>query len=335
MIWSPSTCYEPEPYEFESDLEAAIIEVAEWLFGPTRVYLDVKRKVGTKGKTASIPDGYLIDLTSHKRPMLYVVENELARHEPLKHIAVQVLQFSLAFEGEPHRVKQILKSTLDNEPTARAKCESYALAHGFENLDYLLEQMIYHAGFSALVVIDEIPEDLESVLISRFRFPVEVLTLARFTDGKGNRLYQFEPFLSGVTPEASEVGSEVDPAVASTPDPSDLDTIVVPAREDGFKRVFIGESRWYQIRIHPSMLPRIKWIAVYVAAPTSAITYVAPVKSIEQWQDSSKYVINFAEPASEIGPIQLVKKGRVKAPQGPRYTTHQRLIGAKNMDEVF
>jgi len=31
------------------------------------------------------------------------------------------------------------------------------------------------------------------------------------------------------------------------------------------------------------------------------------------------------------GPIPLVKGGRVKAPQSPRYTTHERLLKAKNI----
>jgi hypothetical protein len=35
------------------------------------------------------PDGYLID-PSGQVPRLYVVENELAAHDPLRHIAVQI-----------------------------------------------------------------------------------------------------------------------------------------------------------------------------------------------------------------------------------------------------
>lgn len=72
-------------------------------------------------------------------------------------------------------------------------------------------------------------------------------------------------------------------------DPAEIDTIVVPAREDGFKDVFIGEDCWYQIRIHSSMLSKVKHIAAYQVAPVSAITHVANVKSIEQYKDTNKY----------------------------------------------
>jgi hypothetical protein len=70
-------------------------------------------------------------------------------------------------------------------------------------------------------------------------------------------------------------------------------------------------------------------------APVSAITHIAPVKSIEPWKDSGKYVINFAEPAREFGPIRLLKKGRVKTFQNIRYTTRSKLERAKSLDNVW
>ena len=46
-------------------------------------------------------------------------------------------------------------------------------------------------------------------------------------------------------------------------------------------------------------------------------------------------MLNFAEPAKEIGPISLVKGGRVKALQSLRYTTRERLCAAKTLDDVW
>ena len=59
----------------------------------------IKKKIGAKGGQRNIPDGYLLDLSGVK-PRLYVIENELASHEPLRHIAVQILEFSLSFETD-------------------------------------------------------------------------------------------------------------------------------------------------------------------------------------------------------------------------------------------
>jgi hypothetical protein len=228
-------------------------------------------------------------------------------------------------------VKDTIKQALTASADAFGACQAYATANGFENVDVLLERMIYGEDrFNALVVIDELSPELEKVLISRFQFPVEILTLERYRDDHGTRLYRFEPFLSDVTLPGID-GKPGLPAV----DPSDLDTIIVPAREDGFQETFLGENRWYAIRIHSSMLPKIKFIAGYRVAPESSITHVAPVASIEQWKDTSKYVVNFKQPAMPIGPIRLVPKGQVKPIYGPRYASKARLDQAKSLDDVF
>jgi hypothetical protein len=95
MSWTANGSYRKVGYASESDLESAIIEVQHDLFGANRIYLDVKKKIGNKG-VRNIPDGYLIAL-NRKEPRLYVVENELKSHDPLRHIAVQILEFSYVF----------------------------------------------------------------------------------------------------------------------------------------------------------------------------------------------------------------------------------------------
>jgi len=87
--------------------------------------------------------------------------------------------------------------------------------------------------------------------------------------------------------------------------------------------------------LHGTVRPQIKYIAAYQVAPVSAITHFAPVKSIEPWKDSDKVIVHFAEPARSIGPIPLVKNGRVRPLQNLRYTTRERLLKAKDLDELF
>jgi hypothetical protein len=45
--------------------------------------------------------------------------------------------------------------------------------------------------------------------------------------------------------------------------------------------------------------------------------------------------LHFSEPARKINPIKLVPKGKVKAPQNSRYTSLERLMAAKTLDEAF
>lgn len=333
LLWTKGGIYRLAGYQSESDLEAAINQVKAELFGEHRIYLDVKKKIGAKAGLRNIPDGYLVDLSGQK-PRLYVVENELGSHEPLRHIAVQILEFSLSFEAEPRAVKTILFNALHEQPDALAKCESYAASHSFRNLDHFLDALVFETPFAALVVIDEIPENLENILAKKFQFGVEVLELACYENGKGERVFRFEPFLADLG-EAELVSAPTETATRSRIDASTVDTVVVPAREEGFQDVFLKENRWYAVRIHGTMRPQIKYVAAYRVAPISAITHIAPVRSIEPWKDSAKFVLNFAEPAKEIGPIPLVKLSRVKALYNLRYTNRKTIEQAKTLDDIW
>ena len=323
MLWNKENKFTEIPYERESELEDAVNEVKDVLFGPQRIYLDDKKKIGKKDGTNNLPDGYLIDLTNSQDPKIFVVENDLASHQHLKHIAVQILEFSLSFETSKVKVKNIIKEMLQKRKPEWAKCEDFAKKYGYENVDYLLETIIHKMdSFNALLIIDELGEELETVLISRFKFPVEVTTLKRFKNQKGEILYDFQPFLNEVTEDTEKV------------DISEIDTIVVPAREDGFKEAFIDGNCWYAIRLNSSMIPKIKYIAAYQVAPISAITHIAEVKSIEQWKDTNKYILYFTEPAEKIKKVPL-GNAKGKAPQSPRYSSRNRILESKTLDSVF
>jgi hypothetical protein len=333
VVWTPKGPYRRAQYKNEADLENTILEVQKELFGPDRIYLDVKKKIGAKGGRRNIPDGYLIDLRSSK-PRLFVVENELKRHDPLRHIALQILEFSLSFEDEPRQVRSILLGALQKRRSAKTQCEKYAEQSDIRNLDHLLDKLVFDGSFSALVIIDEIEDDLQTVLSKKFKFGVDVIELARYANRAGEHFYRFTPFLEDID-EDLEAGPRTGKQPRRRLDVGEIDTVVVPARKDGLEETFLGEDRWYAVRIHGTMRPQIRYIAVYQKAPDSAITYIAPVKSIEPWKDTGKVVLNFSEPAQEIGPIKLVKKGRVKALQNLRYTTKAMREKSKTLDYVW
>lgn len=323
MLWNKNNRYIEIPYDKESELEEALNEVKDTLFGSSRIYLDEKKKIGKQGRINNFPDGYLIDLTNNQDPKIFVVENDLASHQHLKHIAVQILEFSLSFETSKVKVKNIIKEMLQKNNNEWKKCDDFAKSNNYENVDFLLETIIHKKdSFNALLIIDELSEELETVLISRFKFPVEVITLKRYKNQNGDMLYDFQPFLNEVTEDTQKV------------DISEIDTIVVPAREDGFKEVFIDENCWYAIRLNSSMIPKIKYIAAYQVAPISAITHIAEVKSIEQWKDSNKYILHFTDSAKEIKNIPL-GNSKGKAPQSPRYSSRKKILNAKTLDGVF
>jgi hypothetical protein len=107
MLWTTTQQFLPYPKEI--DLETAINAIKQDLFGNSRVYLEVKRLIGQSGKTQNIPDGYLLDFSSPKKPVLYIVEVELGEHDPLRHIAQQLLQFFTFFQEHSTKDERDLK----------------------------------------------------------------------------------------------------------------------------------------------------------------------------------------------------------------------------------
>lgn len=111
------------------------------------------------------------------------------------------------------------------------------------------------------------------------------------------------------------------------------DTIVVPARLEGFKETFLDDDCWYPIRISGGKLDSIKYVAGYQTAPVSAITHYAPVERIESYGEGGKYKLIFSEKAKAIEPIS-----RDLPPwsvQSPRYTTLAKLLLARKLTDLW
>ena len=124
-------------------------------------------------------------------------------------------------------------------------------------------------------------------------------------------------------------------AIVSTTKQKDLrDTVVVPAQQEGFESVFLGQNCWYSIRIAGGMLDKIKYIAAYQTNPVSAITHYAPVSQIEPYGESGKYKLVFSEKAKPIEPITF-GDAPTGSMQSPRYTTIDRLRKAKTLSDLF
>ena len=114
----------------------------------------------------------------------------------------------------------------------------------------------------------------------------------------------------------------------------ELDTIIVPAKKDGFETVFLGEDCWHAIRISEKRLDKIKFIAAYQTRPASAITHYAPVSHIESHGKDGKYKVVFSGKAKKIGPVPF-GDARLGSMQGPRYTSFARLQNARKLTDVL
>jgi hypothetical protein len=110
------------------------------------------------------------------------------------------------------------------------------------------------------------------------------------------------------------------------------DMLIVPAKEDGFKKVFIGKNCWHAVRLNENKIEALKYIAAYQVAPISAITYVARIKSIEKYKNTGKYIIYFDGPARKLRkPI----KGKNFYIQSLIYGNREALRKAKSIEDVM
>ena len=325
-IVSGNDIYYLKEYQLEKDFEQDVVANYRHIFGNDTIYIDIKKKIGDN--IVTIPDGYLLDFTFSNTPRLYIIENELSVHDAYKHIGTQLLKFAVSYKQSRLKIKQYILDYLSKSPTNMAFIESKASEMGYRNIDAMLESMIYRDTVDAIVIIDNSSAELENVL-SHLSMKIDIIEFKAYENGAGNRLYKFIPFNNEVKEFVAARSG------AKNVSPEDIDTIVVPAQEEGFQSAFIESNAWWQIRISVSMLDKIKYIAAYRTAPVSAITHVAEVDRIERYKDTNKYILYFKESAKAIPHIELDKDKKGVAPQVSRYTNYARLMSATKLSEVF
>ena len=325
-IVSGNDIYYLKEYQLEKDFEQDVVANYRHIFGNDTIYIDIKKKIGDN--IVTIPDGYLLDFTFSNTPRLYIIENELSVHDAYKHIGTQLLKFAVSYKQSRLKIKQYILDYLSKSPTNMTFIESKASEMGYRNIDAMLESMIYRDTVDAIVIIDNSSAELENVL-SHLSMKIDIIEFKAYDNGAGNRLYKFIPFNNEVKEFVAARSG------AKNVSPEDIDTIVVPAQEEGFQSAFIESNAWWQIRISVSMLDKIKYIAAYRTAPVSAITHVAEVDRIERYKDTNKYILYFKESAKAIPHIELDKDKKGVAPQASRYTNYARLMSATKLSEVF
>jgi len=333
---STGRIYEGLAYRLEADFEEQVVKLADLIFGPQSIYLDVKKHV--RGDDfVTIPDGYVIDMARPSEPRLYIIENEIVSHDPFKHVGIQMLKFVTSFEDARTSVRDFLMGEIQKQPGALKRLERGCADSGSRNVDAYLDEAVYQE-FRGLVLIDDAQQALHRV-IEKIRADISVMELRSFVASDGAILHQFDTLYDDdevpkPTSEPEEPSSKAALRAARRARRAASDTIVVPAREGGFNRVFLGENRWREIRIGAAMKSKLKYIAAYQVKPISAVTHWARVKEIRPWKDSGRYVVIFEEAAEKLAQPIPIKDGNL-APQGPVYVKWSELENAECLDEAL
>jgi len=87
----------------------------------------------------------------------------------------------------------------------------------------------------------------------------------------------------------------------------------------------------------PSVIPQIKYIAMYETAPVSAIRWFGLVQGIRPYKDTGKYEVIISEKKKLNRPLKLTKEEAKRgiAPRASRYTKMQFIEKARTLSDLF
>jgi len=327
--------FEKVTFTLENDFEKVVIELSDKIFGENTIYIDVKKKL--KGNNIGvIPDGYLIDMTIVEEPKLYIIENELVNHHPYKHIGIQMLTFVTSFDDDRLKLRNIIMNEISKHPNHMKRLLHCCQQSSSRNIDSYLDQAVY-SEFKGLVIIDDAKPELNQVL-KRIAANISVLEIKTYQSIEGDFAYEYDTLYGTDEDMVHSIKKRAKKDTLESRNKRRLrraacDTVVVAAREDGFKKEFLGNHCWFSIRIGAAMKDRIKYLATYQVAPVSAVTYIAEVKEIKPYEDSGKYILFFKGPPKKIKAKKM--KDPNKSPQGPVYVKYVDLMKSKYLDEAM
>jgi len=310
-------------FDNEAEFEKAVIENEKNLFGKDSVYIDVKRRIGHDNHRG-IPDAFLVDFYDSKNPQLYIVENELASHDVYKNIAEQITRFLTSTISSKNQIRDVLLETIRNDAKTQERLKNKLRDTVFENIEQLMIYLV-EKDIKIVVVINEITADLNLVFKNVFKNQPDTVLLQRYQCGD-DILYYYEPMREEI--------EDIESAKTKTGQAIDFDTVVCAAFEEGFKRAYIENNAWWEIRLSQEAREKLKYLAIYEKAPVAHISHYAEIDRIEPYKDTGKFIL-YLKNKKTVKPIPLGTGKKGEAPQAPRYTTLEKLLKAKIVSELW
>lgn len=117
----------------------------------------------------------------------------------------------------------------------------------------------------------------------------------------------------------------------------EIDLVILSSKEvkGGFVDTFLGERKWYPLRIKEENRSKVRYIAIYRGTPMSCITHYAEIEKIGYDSSVGEDVFFLkGEPTELPHKITLGNKCGYHF-RAPRYLTLNKLLSAKTADDLF
>lgn len=180
--------YTVKQFRLEAELEQLVTHHATSIFGDSSMYFSVKPHLKSQNFT-TIPDGYLLDLSTPSQPRLNLVEVELAKHDTYRHVMVQLAKFSPLSDKSKIKIKQTIIKQLSHLSSKKT------LPRALKNHTQPLSDILDHALFNdksppkPLVVVDEVTHQLQDA-VSRLNQNVDLLQVKTYTHPTNKPIFQ-------------------------------------------------------------------------------------------------------------------------------------------------
>ena len=322
--------YDLLDFESEDEFEKAVVDNSKLLFGKDSVYINIKKRLGkNESYHKGVPDGYTIDFTSKKQPQLYFVENELVTHDVYNHISEQLVRFNAVMKTSPNQIRNKLLEIIKSDSKLLSEITGYLKETPFNNVDELMNFLV-EKRIKIVLAVDESTSDLNDSL-DVFKERPDVVTMKRFVNEK-DIAYIYEPMREELLDIESRKSIKGEEEI-------EFDTIVCPAFEDGFKHAYLNNDAWWAIRISQKAREQLKYLAIYEKSPIAAVRHYAEIERIEPYKYSGKFKVYLRNkktvPSIELDKTEKGISPKGIAPQGPRFTTLNKLLKSKKISELW
>ena len=170
-------------YKSEDEFEELVRSQSKVLFGKDTIFINTKRKLNGVALGATIPDGFLFDLTDLENPEFYLVEVELEKHDFYRHIFPQITKFFGFFRspGSQNDLVEKLFAMINADAALRGEFKKFL---GDKEIFKFLKD-ICEDSQNILLIIDgekaELPEIINTYTDTWGKL-VKILKVKKFTN---------------------------------------------------------------------------------------------------------------------------------------------------------